>query len=82
LVEQVASGICIGVGDTFADGLPRRFNGLKGLDLEGRVGGDVDNSLPKPMEPEEEFDSTGRVKLTRCRLALPSGHSNPSAPHA
>jgi hypothetical protein len=23
------------VGDPFADGLPRRFNGLKGLDVDG-----------------------------------------------
>lgn len=64
MVEQVAGRICIVVWDPLADGLPRRFNGLKGLDIEGRVGwwGDVDNALPKSMEPEEEFDFAGAVE--------------------
>jgi hypothetical protein len=62
LIEQVARVLRIVVGDPFADGLPRRFNGLKGLDIEGRVGGDVDDALPKSMEPEEEFDFSGALE--------------------
>ena len=65
LVEQVAGRVRIVVGNPFADGLPRRFNGLERLDVEGWVGGgrDVDDALPKSMEPEEEFDFAGAVEL-------------------
>ncbi len=59
---RLGIAIRIVVGDPFADGLPRRFNGLKGLDIEGRVGGDVDNALPKSMEPEEKFDFSGALE--------------------
>jgi hypothetical protein len=42
LVEGAAVGIRIVCRDSLADGLPRRFDGLEGLDVEGRVGcGDV-----------------------------------------
>jgi hypothetical protein len=57
--EAVASGICMVVGYPFADGLPMRFDGFEGLDVEGRIVVDVENCLPKSME--EEFDFTGAV---------------------
>jgi hypothetical protein len=47
------------VGDTFADGVPMRFDGVEGLDVEGRIVVDVENCLPKSME--KEFDFTGAV---------------------
>ena len=36
LVEQVAAWLRIVVGNPFPDGLPRRLDGLEGLDVEGR----------------------------------------------
>ena len=36
LVEQVAARLRIVVGNPFPDGLPRRLDGLEGLDVEGR----------------------------------------------
>ena len=55
LVEQVETRLRIVVWDPFADGLPGRFDGLEGLDVEGRVGWwrDVDDALPKTVEAEE-----------------------------
>ena len=61
LVEQVEALLRIVVGNPFADGLPRRFDGLEGLDVERRVGWwrDVDDSFPKSVEAEEELDFAG-----------------------
>ena len=61
LVEQVEARLRIVVWNPFADGLPRRFDGLEGLDVEGRVGWwrDVDDSFPKSVEAEEEWDFAG-----------------------
>ena len=38
LVEKVEPRVSIVSGYPFADGLPRRLDGLEGLDVEGRVG--------------------------------------------
>jgi len=38
LVEQVETKLCIVVWNPFADGLPRRLDGLEGVDVERRVG--------------------------------------------
>ncbi len=54
LVEQVAVWLRIVVGNPFADGLPRRLDGLEGLDVEGRVRWwrDVDDALMSlPLHP-------------------------------
>ena len=46
------------VGDPFLEGLPRRFDGLHGVDVEGRRwrAGQVDDPLPQAVEAEEELD--------------------------
>ena len=61
LVEQVEARLRIVVWNPFADGLPRRFDGLEGLDVERRVGWwrDVDDRFPKSVEAEEELDFAG-----------------------
>ena len=55
LVEQVETRLRIVVWDPFADGLPGRFDGLEGLDVEGRVGWwrKVNDALPETVEAEE-----------------------------
>ena len=61
LVEQVAAWLRIVVGDPLADGLPRRFDGLERVDVEGRVGWrrEVEDALPEVVEAEEELDFAG-----------------------
>ena len=61
LVEQVETQLRIVVWDPFADGLPRRFDGFEGFDVEGRVRRwrEVDDALPQSVEAEEELDFTG-----------------------
>ena len=61
LVEQVEARLRFVVWNPFADGLPRRLDGLEGVDVEGRGRRwrDVDDSFPKSVEAEEEFDFTG-----------------------
>ena len=46
------------VGDPFLDGLPRWFDGLHGVDVEGRRwrAREMDNALPEAVKAEEEFD--------------------------
>ena len=58
LVEQVEARFRIAVWNPFADGLPRWFDGLEGLDVERRVRRrrNVDDAFPKSVEPEEKFD--------------------------
>ena len=46
------------IGDPLLDRQPRRLDGLHGLDVEGRRwrAWELDETLPKAMETEEEFD--------------------------
>ena len=68
LVEEVETRLRIVVWNPFADGLPRRHDGLEGFDVEGRVRWwrDVDDSFPESVESEEELDLT-----LRCAPFLP-----------
>ncbi len=61
LVEELETRLRIVVCNPFADGLPRRLDGLEGFDVEGRVRWrwDVDDSFPKSVQAEEEFDFPG-----------------------
>ena len=49
------------IGYPFLDGLPGRFDGLHGFDVEGRRrrAGKVDDTLPESVETKEEFDLAG-----------------------
>jgi hypothetical protein len=76
LVEQVEARLRIVVWNPFADGLPGRFDGLEGLDVEGRGGWrrKVEDALPKSVESEEELDFS-RTASDRVPLRLPMTNS-------
>lgn len=54
------------VGDPFFDRLPGWFDGLHGLDVEGRRrrARKLDDALPQTVEAEEEFDLLGALDGT------------------
>ncbi len=56
LVEPVQ--IRLVIGDPFLDGLPGRFDGFHGLDVEGwwRRAREMDNAFPEAVEAEEKLD--------------------------
>ena len=60
-VEPVEVGFV--VGDPFLDRLPRWFDRLHGLDVEGRRwwARKLDNAFPEAVEPEEKFDLLGAL---------------------
>ena len=73
LVEEVETRLRIVVGDPFADRLPGRFDGLEGLDVEGRVGWrrEVDDALPEAVEAEEELIQGRPTALHPCGACHP-----------
>jgi hypothetical protein len=83
LVEQVETRLGIVVWDRFADGLPRRFDGLEGVDVEGRSGG---GGMPmilsqSPWSRRKNSISPARKKVsTTFIVALQEGHWSGSAP--
>ena len=72
LVEGIVFGLCAGrvpfliepievrivIRNPLLDRLPRRFDGLHGVDVEGRWwrAGKLDDAFPKALEAEEELD--------------------------
>ena len=83
LVEAVETRFRIVVGDPLADGLPRRFDGLEGVDVEGRSGSGGMPMIPSqsPWSRRKNWISPGRKKVSKTFMVpLQHGHWSGSAP--